>query len=524
LTSTLDQRNQLPTRRRPARIAIVAAALTIVLPLSGCVSSFLPKTPSVTSTPTSETVAPDLEPFYSQVLRWTSCEGGDFQCTTVTAPMDWKNPAAKSIHLALIRKAATGTKLGSLLVNPGGPGASGYDFIRDSLSYAVDSTLQANYDIVGFDPRGVNKSSAVSCHDTPKQLDAYLFDISPNPVGSDAWIADQEASNQTFDQNCLTYTGDLLAHVDTVSAARDLDLLRAVLGDKKLNYLGYSYGTLLGATYADLYPTKTGRLVLDGALDPATTSLEVSEVQAKGFESALRAYIANCETGKNCPFTGSVDAAMTTIRSLLDSLDASPLLASDGRKLGSAAMTNAIILPLYTRKNWPYLNDLFSQVMQGDADYAFQLADNYFGRTAKGTYLDNSTEAFIAINCLDYETPPTTNASLRADAAALKKVAPVLGPQLAYDVSCTAWPYKSTRNRVPIAAKGSAPIIVVGTTNDPATPYVWAKNLAHELDNGHLVTYRGEGHTAYNKSNACVNNAVDNFFVHGTVPAKDPLC
>ena len=514
----------MTTRRRSARIAIVAAALAIVLPLSGCVSSFLPKPPSSSSTPTKEKVATDLQPFYSQVLKWTSCEGGDFQCATATAPLDWKNPAAKSIHLALIRKPTSGTSLGSLLVNPGGPGASGYDFVRDSLSYAVDTTLSGSYDIVGFDPRGVNKSSAVSCHDDSKQLDAYLFDVSPNPVGSDAWIADQEASNKKFGEACLKHTGDLLGYVDTVSAARDLDLLRAALGDKKLNYLGYSYGTLLGATYADLYPKKTGRLVLDGALDPATTSLEVSETQAKGFESALRAYIANCETGKKCPFTGSVDAAMATVRSLLDSLDASPLLASDGRKLGSAAMTNAIILPLYNKKNWPYLNDLFNQVMQGDADYAFQLADNYYGRTAKGKYQDNSTEAFIAINCLDYETPPVTNESLRADAAKLKQAAPVLGPQLSYDVSCLNWPYKSTRDRVAIAAKGSAPIVVVGTTNDPATPYVWAKNLASELDNGHLVTYKGEGHTAYNKSNACVNNAVDNFFVHGTVPTTDPRC
>ncbi|HEY8912199.1 alpha/beta hydrolase [Lacisediminihabitans sp.] len=511
-------------RRHPARSSAVAAALAAVLVLSGCVSSFLPKPSSTRSTPTGETVAADLEPFYSQVLKWKSCEGGAFQCTTAKAPMDWKNPETKSISLALIRKTTSGTALGSLLVNPGGPGGSGYDFVRDSLSYAVDDTLQKNFDIVGFDPRGVNKSSVVSCYDDPKQLDSYLFDVSPNPVGSDAWIADQEASNKKFGEACLKYTGDLLGFVDTVSAARDLDLLRAVLGDKKLNYLGYSYGTLLGATYADLYPKKTGRLVLDGALDPATSSLDVSETQAKGFESALRAYIADCETEKKCPFTGSVDSAMATVRSLLDSLDASPLLATDGRRLGSAAMTNAIILPLYNKKSWPYLNDLFSQAMQGDADYAFQLADNYFGRNAKGKFTDNSAEAFIAVNCLDYENPPVTNASLRADAATLKRAAPVLGPQLSYDVSCAAWPFASTRDRVAIAAKGSAPIMVVGTTNDPATPYVWAKNLASELDNGHLVTYKGEGHTAYNKSNACVNNAVDDFLVSGTVPAKDPLC
>lgn len=503
---------------------LVAAALAIILPLTGCVASFLPKTPSTQSTPTGEKVSAELEPYYSQVLKWKACEGGDFQCATAKAPMDWKNPATKSIDLALIRKTASGTALGSLLVNPGGPGGSGYDFIRDSLSYAVDAKLQQNYDIVGFDPRGVNKSSAVKCYQNPADMDKFLFGVSPNPFGSDAWIADQRASNTAFGAACLKYTGDLLGFVDTNSAARDLDLLRATLGDKKLNYLGYSYGTLLGATYAELYPKKTGHLVLDGALDPATTSFQVGATQAQGFESALRAYLKDCLTGKDCPFNGSVDAAMRDIRSLLDGLNVSPLRAKDGRQLSSSVMFNAIIFPLYNKANWPYLTKLFSSVMNGDASVAFELADSYYGRNANGTYNDNSTEAFIAINCLDYAAASTTDASLRADAAKLTSLAPTLGPQLAYDTSCATWPFQPTRTRAPIAADGSAPILVVGTTNDPATPYVWAKALAKQLQNGHLITYRGEGHTAYNKSNSCVNNAVDDFFVDGTVPKKDPRC
>jgi pimeloyl-ACP methyl ester carboxylesterase len=509
---------------RTTRSVLVAAALAIILPLSGCVASFLPKGPSMRSTPTNEKVSADLEPYYSQVLKWKSCEGGDFQCATAKAPLDWKNPATKSIELALIRKTATGTARGSLLVNPGGPGGSGYDFIRDSLSYAVDAKLQQNYDIVGFDPRGVNKSSAVKCYQDPADMDKFLFGVSPNPFGSDAWIADQRRSSAAFGAACLKYTGDLLGFVDTNSAARDLDMLRATLGDGKLNYLGYSYGTLLGATFAELYPKKTGHLVLDGALDPATSSFEVGATQAQGFESALRAYIADCLTGKNCPFSGSVDGAMTDIRTLLDSLNVSPLRAKDGRELSSSAMFNAIIFPLYNKTNWPYLTQLFSSVMQGDASVGFQLADSYYGRKADGTYKDNSTEAFVAINCLDYAATSTSDANLRTDAAKLASLAPTLGPQLSYDTSCASWPFQPTRTRSPIAAVGSAPILVVGTTNDPATPYVWAKALAKELQNGHLITYKGEGHTAYNKSNPCVNNAVDSFFVGGTVPKKDPLC
>jgi len=512
------------TPHRSARIAIIAAVLALVVPLTGCVSAFVPTPESTTSTPTGEKVAADLAPFYGQVLKWKSCAGGDFQCTTASAPLDWANPGTAKISLALIRKPATGTRLGSLLVNPGGPGASGYDFVKDSVSYAVDAKLQASYDIVGFDPRGVNKSSAVSCYDKPAQLDAYLFTIPSAPTYSDAWIAENEASAAAFGQACLKYTGDLLGFVDTNSAARDLDLLRATLGDKKLNYLGYSYGTLLGATFAELFPTKTGHLVLDGALDPATSDFDVTKVQAEGFESALTAYLKDCLTGKDCPFTGSVTGALARIRALLDSLDASPIRSSDGRELGSATMFTAIILPLYSKSSWKYLDTLFSSVEKGDADYAFKLADGYYERNANGTYNDNSTEAFIAINCLDYKST-STDATMRAEAAELKKVAPTLGPQMSYGgTSCADWPYKSTRERGPIAAAGSAPIIVVGTTNDPATPYVWAKNLAAELQNGHLVTYTGEGHTAYNKSNSCVDDAVDDFFLHDTVPTEDPRC
>lgn len=509
--------------RSPRRFALLAACLALLIPLSGCVTQFLPSEPERTSQPTDENVSMELEPYYSQVLVWSKCEG-TFQCATATAPLDWSNPARDSIHLALIRSAATGSRLGSLLVNPGGPGGSGYDFIRDSLSDAVSSRLSQRYDIVGFDPRGVNKSSAISCYDDPSQMDSFLYDLSPNPVASDAWIGDLEKSNADFGQACLKHSGELLGYVDTESAAHDLDLLRAILGDTKLNYLGYSYGTFLGATYAELYPGKTGHLVLDGAIDPATSDFDVTATQAKGFESAARAYLTDCLTGSDCPFRGSADQSMTRIRTLLQRLDASPLRASDGRMLGSAAMFNAIILPLYSQSNWRYLNDLFTDVMQGNADYAFQLADGYYGRNMDGTYQNNSTEAFIAINCLDYISTSTRD-TLRAQAAELAKLAPTFGPQMSYGgTSCAEWPFPGTRVRGSITAAGSAPILVVGTTNDPATPYQWAVNLAGELQNGHLVTYHGEGHTAYNKSNSCVNDAVDNFFINDTVPATDPDC
>lgn len=507
---------------RLRQLTAVAVLLTCAVVLSGCLPWFGDSAPRV-STPTGEKVAAELQPFYDQVLEWSPCEGG-MQCATADAPLDWADPGRDTIELALIRKVSTGDRLGSLLINPGGPGASGVEFVRDSVDYAVSARLKQSYDIVGFDPRGVNQSSAVDCYDDPAELTAFLYDISPQPTGSEGWIDDLEQSSAEFGEACLEHTGDLLGFVDTVSAAHDLDLLRAILGDNKLNYLGYSYGTLLGATFADLYPQKTGRLVLDGAVDPATTDFEVTATQAQGFESALRAYLADCMTGQACPFRGTVDQAMTDIRALFEALDASPLRAEDGRMLGSGAMFNALILPLYSSSTWQYLSDLFVEVMGGRADYAFQLADSYYGRNADGTFADNSTEAFIAVNCLDYVST-STRESLHAEAAQLAELAPVLGPQMSYGgTSCSQWPFEATRLRVPIAASGSGPIVVVGTTNDPATPYKWAKALAGQLENGYLVTYNGEGHTAYNKSNACVNNAVDGYFIDGRVPETDPDC
>jgi pimeloyl-ACP methyl ester carboxylesterase len=512
--------------RRPLRVGLLAAVVGVALVLSGCSSIFLP--PKVKSTPTGETVSAALAPYYHQVLTWKSC-GDGMQCTTAKAPLDWSALGGKSISLALIRHQATnGHPLGSLLVNPGGPGGSGYDFVKDSLTYAVDKTLEANYDIVGFDPRGVNHSSAVKCYTDPASLDKYIYSIPAGAIGSDAWISEVEQENKAFGAECAKYTGALLGHVDTVSAAKDLDLLRAALGDKKLNYLGYSYGTLLGQTYANLYPKNTGRLVLDGVVDPTVTPFELDADQAQGFELDLRAFLAECPKLKNCPFTGTIAQSEASISGVLTKLQAHPISNGDGRELGAETMFTAIIYPLYNTDNWPYLVDLFNDVGNGSAKVAFELADAYNDRNSNGTYSDNETEAFTAINCLDYPSDPNV-ATMRAQAAQMIKLAPVFGALMSYGgTSCYDWPYKSTRTAGALTAKGSAPILVVGTTGDPATPYAMAQHVATLLENGHLITYHGNGHTAYNKNTTaadqCVNTAVDNFFVHGTVPATDPEC
>ena len=505
-------------------VVAVAVAMAVLLPLSGCVSWFLPPTANTTSTPTGESVAAELQPYYSQILSWSNCNVG-MQCATAKAPLDWSDPSGETIELALIRQPATsGNRVGSLLVNPGGPGGSGFDFVKDSLDYATDEKLQSSFDIVGFDPRGVNRSTPVTCYTDPAELDAYLYNILPGDPGSDGWIIAANATAKSFGDRCLELSGPLLGNVDTPSAARDLDMLRAALGDTTLNYLGYSYGTLLGQVYAELFPKKTGRLVLDGAVDPAADDFEGTATQAQGFESALRAFLKKCSSAEDCPFTDSVASSMTTIRALLDALDASPLANSDGRQLGSGTMFTAIILPLYNADNWGSLRQLFTTVFAGDASYAFQLADTYNGRDSDGNYADNQTEAFISINCLDAHGDGNVD-QMRTEAAELAQLATVFGPQMSWGgTGCPNWPVPAKRDRIPIVAPGSADIIVVGTTNDPATPYIWAETVAATLENGHLVTYDGEGHTAYNKSNDCVNDTVDAFLLEGAVPSADPQC
>ncbi|MRG60460.1 alpha/beta fold hydrolase [Agromyces sp. CFH 90414] len=496
-----------------------AVAAVAALVLAGCATWFAPA-PAPTSTPTGEKVSAELEPFYAQVLEWESC-GDGLTCTTATAPLDWDEPAAGEIELALSRHSATGERLGSLLVNPGGPGGSGYDFVHDTLDYAVGEPLQQRFDVVGFDPRGVGRSSAVTCYDAAG-MDEFLYGIPENPRGTDAWIEEVGQAQAEFGAECEANTGELLAEVDTASAARDLDLLRAVLGDEQLNYLGFSYGTYLGATYAGLYPDKVGRLVLDGALDPAASLVEVSSAQAVGFEQALRAYLESCLGGAECPFTGSVDDAMEEIGDLIASVDASPLRGSDGRLVGGSTFITAIIYPLYSPDVWSYLDDLFTSVQFGDADFALALADAYNGRGEDGTYLDNSSEAFFAINCLDYAQTESIE-QVRTDAAEIAAAAPLIGPYFG-SPGCTGWPAPSKADRQPIHAEGAAPILVVGTTGDPATPYQWAVSLADQLESGVLVTYDGEGHTAYNKSNDCVDEAVERYLIDGIVPEADPKC
>lgn len=513
----------MPLSRRRS-LTLMVAASTVLLMLSGC-SLF---GPAPVDRPPATNVPQGFDDFYGQTLSWHNCSDG-MQCTNVRAPIDWDAPADGSITLAVIRHRASGTSLGSLLVNPGGPGGSGVDFVAYGATSAVSSTLARDYDVVGWDPRGVGQSTPVTCYTDPKQTDEVLYRTFDQPYGSQGWIDELTTQEQSFAAACEKNTGELLAHLDSASTAKDMDLIRALLGDEKLNYLGYSYGTVLGTVYAELFPQNVGRMVLDGALDPTISSLDELTMQMAGFDGAFRSYVAYCLSNDGCPFTGTVGNALRQARSVLDTVSAKHLTNDDGRVLDSATLATGISENLYSQNFWPDMTSMFVALQQADPSEAFASADRYYSRNPGGGYSNNGYQVYVAVNCLDgdFDTDPhsTLDGVAEIDAAA-----PILGKYMAFDdyavldTACTHWPVPHADLPKTFDAQGAPPILVIGTTNDPATPLAWAQSLAKQLSSGVLITHKGEGHTAYNQGNTCVDGTVDDYFVKGTVPAADPMC
>jgi len=487
------------------------ALLVGMLSLSGCTS--------VEATPANTTVAS----YYNQKLSWSSCSSGT-KCSTVKVPIDYAHPADGSIKIAINWLPSTGKgELGWILENPGGPGGSGVDFVSGGGEQVGSTELRKHYNVVGFDPRGVMRSAKVKCLNS-SDTDHLLYDDFGAP-GSDEEIANTRIEMKKFIAACKKNTGKVLGFVDTVSAAKDIDVIRSALGAKKLNYLGFSYGTFLGTTYAALFPKYVGRMVLDGAMDPSVTDEQQSLNQLKAFDQALRNYLADCLSKSSCQFTGSVSSALTRIQNLFKSLETKSLNTDSGRKLNADSAVTGLIMTLYSNDYWKYLDDAFQLAFKGDGTAFLALADFYNDRQKDGSYATNTFEANIAISCLDSRADSSASAMAAQNAKALA-MSPFLGRYwLNGGLGCEQWPYPIAKKPASYAAKGSAPIIVVGTTADPATPYWQSQNLANKiLANGHLVTYNGEGHTAYGRSNSCVVKAVDDYLVRGIVPNTDPNC
>ena len=515
-------------RARP--FVLVAAGAAVLMLLAAC--QFFPSTSGSStagSTGTGETVASDLKPFYGQKLTWSKPSGG-IDTAKVTVPLDWSDPGGATIKIAIARHSAGAGSLGSLLINPGGPGGSGYDFVEQAVSYVVTPAVLAKYDIIGFDPRGVNHSTPkITCYTDPKQEDALLYGTYSSPYGTTGWIDELTTVEKSWAAACLKNTGPLLGHIDAASNARDMDVIRAVLGDTKMHYLGYSYGTYLGTMYAELFPGKVGRMVLDGPIDPLVGDLDSLATQMAGFDSALKSYMASCLKKSGCPFTGSVADGLQQVRAVLDGIDARRLVATDGRKLDSATVGTGISYTLYSESSWPELTTMFRDLAKGDADSTFANADAYNGRGADGTYDSNESDVYAAVTCAEGDLG-TDGVTALQGLAKIDAAAPILGKYFAeddyavLDTACSNWPEKVAKLPTSFAATGAPPIMVVATTNDPATPYAGGVSLSKQLSSGVLVTHKGEGHTVYAQGDTCIDDTVDAYLLSGKVPASDPMC
>ena len=463
-----------------------------------------------------------LEKFYKQKLAWAPCKDKpQMQCADVKVPLDYKKPDGKTITVAMAKvPAANGKPIGSLFVTPGGPGESGIDLVSGA-DKIFSKALRDQYDIVGFDPRGVGSSTAVDCV-SDAELGKYLdseFDLS-TPEGKKA----EKAQAEKFAKGCKDKSGDLLARVGTESAARDLDVLRGLVGDKKLNYFGFSYGTSLGGMYANLFPKKTGRLVLDGALDPQLGNARMGYEQVVGFETAFQHYAQHCVDTGRCPLGGSVDEARAKMKALFDQALKSPFpTANPKRPLNRAALYSTVISMMYRELYWTYLDQGLSQLVEQNNGSIILGYYDLFEERQGNKFKNNAKEAFWAINCADYVPSPSAEYQQYADK--LRTEAPVFGSLMMEGTDiCSLWPYHPKANPGPYEAKGSAPIVVIGTKYDPATPYQWAQTLHKTLSNSVLLTWEGDGHTAYGKAGSCLNDPVDKYLLTGKVPQDGLVC
>lgn len=451
-------------------------------------------------------------------LSWSDC-GNGFQCSTLSVPVDYQNPNGPKIDLALQRLPARNpaTRIGSLLVNPGGPGGSAIEFLR-SWAGAVNRNLRDRFDLVAFDPRGVGESSPIICHDT---LQAWIA-VDPTPDNAQEWQQANDAAKKFVD-DCVKKYASVLPYLGTNNVARDMETVRKALGEDKLTYVGYSYGTEIGQVYADMYPDRVRAFVLDGAVDVSLGFEESNRLQMVGFERAYQSYLADCKT-KKCGLTKNGDPGKA-VDDLLAKVETTPLRApSADRPAGPGETLLAIISALYSKYSWSQLtNALLLAINNGDGSQLVALADDYLQRNPDGTY-PNLIEANLAVN-FDDQTCPRDPRVYEQLAVEWAKSSPHFGASAASSgVACAYWPFKADPVQVP-KAHGAPPIVVISTTNDPATPYENGVALAKQLESGRLLIHRGEGHAVYVLGgDSCIDNAVNDYLLNLKVPAEGASC
>lgn len=536
--------------------AFIAASASLIL-LAGCTTPSIQEADNTPSTPKPDAddialdstyadfpslagikpgeninEAPDftyttLEEFYSQTTDWFDCST-TIQCDRVYVPKDWNNPDAGMMYIATVRLPATGESRGSILVNPGGPGASGIELLFYAAESITTANLREHYDLIGFDPRGVGYSDSVYCG-PGEVLDVVFLDTGAKPdLDGPGGIRDGEQRYDYIAQACSKGTGDILGYLDTISAAKDMDLIRATLGEDHLNYLGFSYGTQLGATYAALFPDKVGKFILDGAINPTLTPEESTLRQAAGFELAFNNYLDDCLLRSTCPVPGGDrDTIKENLKEFLREVETTPLETSLDNELGIWPAITGIVSNLYSKASWNTLSsDLRNAYEDKDGTGLLNSAYNYMERGSDGEYWGTISISNIAINCLDdnYSTDP---AVVAATNAAVADLAPLFGRYWTNSyIACKNWPHESPHLDVTLdfTLELANPILVIGTTGDPATPYENAVDLAEMLNPGYLLTYDGEGHTVYANRSECVDAYVDGYVLEGILSDEPVIC
>ena len=497
-------------RRTRWAAAIVAAAAVALTACSG------------TPAPAPAGEPSTLAAYYAQHLNWQPCDGG-FECAQFVVPFDYAKPDGPRFTLPVVKLPAADPahRVGALVINPGGPGGSG-------VQYALGARLEfpaavlARFDIVGFDPRGVGASQpALNCENGP-QLDTFF--ATDDEPSDPAQLARVVAASKQFAAQCERNSAALLPYVGTPNAARDMDVLRAALGESRLTYLGKSYGTYLGAWYAQLFPHRVRALVLDGSVDPATSSLDATIAQAQGFQGAFGSFAAWCLSAPGCPLEGSVADAEAKVEALITRANSAPLASrlDDGQVADGAMLLYGVADALYSRSSWPVLKAALASAFTGDGTGLVELANQLYGRNPNGTY-STLANAVTAIDCLDRPWPRSL-APWRSAASAAGKAAPMFGAALVWgSLACAYWPVPSYP-QPQIKAAGAPPILVVGTLRDPATPYRWAQAMAGDLASGVLLGWNGDGHTAYGEGSACIDTIVNDYLIELAVPRNGTVC
>ncbi|MFD0273667.1 alpha/beta hydrolase [Kitasatospora sp. NPDC127111] len=469
------------------------------------------------------TTSPALRAFYDQQIAWTPCtEGADADehavlCGNLKVPLDYAEPEGATLDVAVVRVPATDQhqRLGSLVFNPGGPANSGTAMLKWGWK-GYQGPLHDRYDLVSFDPRGAGGTSPVTCLDDATR---------------EEWTSTDDPAydhGRILADACQAKYPGILPHLGTRDVARDLDVLRGALGERKLDFLGFSYGTHLGALYAEEFPDRTGRLVLDGAVERSADLMHLNGDQAAATENEFEAFAADCAaSAASCPLGTDPAAAPKRLADFLDGLRDHPLSAGNGRRVTATLGWNGVLNALYDGQgSWERVRTAIEPaITRGDADELLKLADGTTGRDADG-HFDTIVDAYAAIHCADAPLAPTDE-ELRQAVADLAVRAPLVGRHdtraTLLDPDCRPWPFRSPERPHTVKAPGSAPILVVGSTGDPVTPYVWAQRMASGFEHGTLLTREGDGHTAYWHSR-CVRTTVTAYLVDGTMPEAGTIC